>query len=636
MYTSTSSSFVSISKKAIFAGLISATVAGATLIGAASPALASTRGWIHEGNTWSYQVSKDTYAKGWYHAPNGKWFYFNKDNYKMVTGKLTDDHKDYWLDENAGLLYDAWVQDAKGNWLHTDDNGVLATGWFKTKSGYWFYFNQDHTMKTGILTDKGYTFWLDKNDGLLYNEWVKDESGKWLRTDGNGCLVKGWYHAPNGKWFYFNKDNYKMVTGKLTDDNKDYWLDENAGLLYDAWVQDAKGNWLHTDDNGVLATGWFKTKSGYWFYFNQDHTMKTGILTDKGYTFWLDKNDGLLYNEWVKDESGKWLRTDGNGCLVKGWYHAPNGKWFYFNKDNYKMVTGKLTDDHKDYWLDENAGLLYDSWVQDAKGNWLHTDENGCLVKGWYQTLYNEKWWYFNDDYKLATGKVTDKGFDYWVDASQGVVYDSWVQDAQGNWLYADKWSFLVKGWYHAPNGKWFYFNDDYTLRTDPLVEKGKRYYFDINMGLIRTEPLTQGSESANKPSSSSTGRVLDTDKNHKPFGATRWVVDKPAWTETKYTVTTKYTNGHIVSVSTTDPNDLAHIEDTDAMQAWREGKYPGIKTEEEARKEFWTTKLARLKAAENCKYLSTHEFKPGEAGTWTELPLKTETIEHPEQGHWE
>ena len=379
MYTSTSS-FVSTSKKAIFAGLISATVAGATLIGAASPALASTRGWIHEGNTWSYQVSKDTYAKGWYYTPSGKWFYFDS--------------------------------------------------------------------------------------------------------------------------------NYKMVTGKLTDDNKDYWLDENAGLLYDRWVQDAKGNWLHTDDNGVLATGWFKTKSGYWFYFNQDHTMKTGILTDRGYTFWLDKKDGLLYNEWVKDSKGNWLHTDGNGCLVKGWYHAPNGKWFYFN--------------------------------------------------------------------------------------------------------------------------------DDYTLRTEPLVEKGNRYYFDVNMGLIRTEPLTQGSESANKPSSSSTGKILCTDKNHKPYGATRWVVDKPAWEETKWTATTKYMNGHIISVSTTDPNDLVRIEDKKSMQAWREGKYPSIKTEEEARKEFWTTRLADRGEALNCKYQKEHEFKPGEAGNWTELPLKTETIEHPEQGHWE
>ena len=450
-------------------------------------ALAQNSGWNHDDNSWTYLLSDGTYASGWLKTPNGKWFYFDPESHKMVTGYLDNgDGKSYWLDESKGLvydewvkvkdaqgnwmhtnkegclvtgwyragdgawwyfdnngyaqfgaltnlnhpfyidyskglLYDRWVQDAKGNWLHTDDNGVLATGWFKTKSGYWFYFNQDHTMKTGILTDRGYTFWLDKKDGLLYNEWVKDSKGNWLHTDGNGCLVKGWYHAPNGKWFYFNKDNYQMVTGKLTDDHKDYWLDENAGLLYDRWAQDSQGNWLHTDDNGVLATGWFKTKSGYWFYFNQDHTMKTGILTDRGYTFWLDKKDGLLYNEWVKDSKGNWLHTDGNGCLVKGWYHAPNGKWFYFNKDNYQMVTGKLTDDHKDYWLDENAGLLYDRWVQDSQGNWLHTDDNGCLVKGWFYTS-NGKLFYFNDDYRMVTGELTYKGKIYSLDPQEGLV----------------------------------------------------------------------------------------------------------------------------------------------------------------------------------------------------------------------
>ena len=404
-------------------------------------ALAQNPGWIHEGNTWSYQVSKDTYAKGWYYTPSGKWFYFNKDSYQMVTGKLTDDNKDYWLDENAGLLYDSWVQDAKGNWLHTDDNGVLATGWFKTKSGYWFYFNQDHTMKTGILTDRGYTFWLDKNDGLLYNEWVKDESGKWLRTDGNGCLLTGWYHAPNGKWFYFDKDSYQMVTGKLTDDNKDYWLDENAGLLYDRWVQDAKGNWLHTDDNGVLATGWFKTKSGYWFYFNQDHTMKTGILTDKGYTFWLDKNDGLLYNEWVKDESGKWLHTDGNGCLVKGWYHAPNGKWFYFN-DDYTMKVGELKENGKIYTFDVNQGWVKtQTWVPE-KGHWENTTE-----KVWVPNIItiqdSEKqtvlvhettvFWYGSHQWETettkkntSTGKYIQSGTDLlgrWCESEDGQMY---------------------------------------------------------------------------------------------------------------------------------------------------------------------------------------------------------------------
>ena len=263
-------------------------------------ALAQNSGWIHDGNSWSYLLSDGTYASGWFKTPNGKWFYFDPESHKMATGYLDNgDGKSYWIDESQGLVYDGWVKDTKGHWLHTNEDG---------------------------------------------------------------CLVTGWYRAGDGAWWYFDNNGYAQF-GALTNLNHPFYIDYSKGLLYDRWVQDSQGNWLHTDDNGVLATGWFKTKSGYWFYFNQDHTMKTGILTDRGYTFWLDKNDGLLYNEWVKDESGKWLHTDGNGCLVKGWY----------------------------------------------------------------QTLYNEKWWYFNDDYKLATGKVTDKGFDYWVDASQGVVYLSLI-----------------------------------------------------------------------------------------------------------------------------------------------------------------------------------------------------------------
>ena len=321
-------------------------------------ALAQNSGWIHDGNSWSYLLSDGTYASGWFKTPNGKWFYFDPESHKMATGYLDNgDGKSYWIDESQGLVYDGWVKDTKGHWLHTNEDG---------------------------------------------------------------CLVTGWYRAGDGAWWYFDNNGYAQF-GALTNLNHPFYIDYSKGLLYDRWVQDSQGNWLHTDDNGVLATGWFKTKSGYWFYFNQDHTMKTGILTDRGYTFWLDKKDGLLYNEWVKDSKGNWLHTDGNGCLVKGWYHAPNGKWFYFNKDNYQMVTGKLTDDHKDYWLDENAGLLYDRWVQDSQGNWLHTDDNGCLVKGWFYTS-NGKLFYFNDDYRMVTGELTYKGKIYSLDPQEGLV----------------------------------------------------------------------------------------------------------------------------------------------------------------------------------------------------------------------
>ena len=214
----------------------------------------------------------------------------------------------------------------------------------------------EEVPQTGWVRDNKGLYYRLEDGSKAYSMLIKTDKGYRYVTD-DGYCARGWLWMPNGKWFYFNKDNYQMVTGKLIDDHKDYWLDEIAGLLYDAWVQDNQGNWLHTDDNGVLATGWFKTKSGYWFYFNQDHTMKTGILTDKGYTFWLDKNDGLLYNQWVKDESGNWLHTEAHGYLVKGWFYTSNGKLFYFN-DDYRMVTGEFTYKGKIYTLDPQEGLV--------------------------------------------------------------------------------------------------------------------------------------------------------------------------------------------------------------------------------------------------------------------------------------
>ncbi|WP_276777718.1 CAP domain-containing protein [Fannyhessea vaginae] len=321
-------------------------------------ALAQNSGWNHDDNSWTYLLSDGTYASGWLKTPNGKWFYFDPESHKMVTGYLDNgDGKSYWLDESKGLVYDEWVKDAQGNWLHTNKEG---------------------------------------------------------------CLVTGWYRAGDGAWWYFDNNGYAQF-GALTQLNKPYYIDYSKGLLYDSWVKDSKGNWLHTDDSGVLATGWFKTKSGYWYYFNQDHTMKTGNVVDKGCTYWLDKNNGLLYNEWAKDESGNWLHTDDNGCLVKGWFYTSNGKWFYFNKDNYKMVTGKVTDKGHDYWLDDNAGLLYDSWAKDTKGNWLHTDDKGCLIKGWLYAS-NGKLFYFNDDYTMKVGELKQNGKIYTLDVNQGVV----------------------------------------------------------------------------------------------------------------------------------------------------------------------------------------------------------------------
>ena len=355
--------------------------------------------------------------------------------------------------------------------------------------------------------------------------WVHKDNA-WTYVKDDGSLATGWFKTPNGKWFYFNKDNYKMVTGKVTDDNKDYWLDESQGLVYDDWAKDASGNWLHTNEKGILVTGWYQTVyNGKYWYFNDDYKLATGKVSYKGYDYWLDASQGLVYDSWVQDASGNWLHTDKWGCLVKGWYQTANGKWWYFN-DDYKLATGKVTDKGYDYWLDASQGLVYDGWAKDAQGNWLHTNEKGILVKGWYYTS-NGKWFYFNDDYTMKVGELKENGKIYTFDVNQGWVatraeaepskpevkpnqtpsdtQSGWIKNADGSYSYKDNNKF-VRGWFKTPNGKWFYFNkatskaefgihkeleDRIIMQSDPELSPGSKeidmyvYWIDPNQGLV-------------------------------------------------------------------------------------------------------------------------------------------------------
>ena len=354
----------------------------------------------------------------------------------------------------------------------------------------------------------------------------------------------------------------------------------------------------------------------------------------------------LSIGSWQLDSHG-WYYVDSTGRTVKGWFNAVNGKRWYADPSTGYAIFGDCVVSGYHYWIDSGYGLQYNSWIDNQDGTRMRTDGLGRLIKGWYKDS-SGSCFYFDSNFKMTLGKVSVEGKDYWLDKDRGLLYNQWVKDESGKWLRTDGNGCLLKGWYHAPNGKWFYFNKDHTLRTDPLVEKGNRYYFDVNMGLIRTEPLTQGSESANKPSSSSTGRSLGTNKNHKPYGATRWVVDKPAWTEKIHHSITKYKNGHVVDhKASEDSPEYEWVIDTPMRRWWNKhkqlltGKANKFNkrvcdlTPAEADIEFRMRKFAMESEHEAAQYDGNHTSKKGEPANSTVLQ-KVEIVEHPEQGHWE
>lgn len=313
--------------------------------------------WQQDSNGWRYIDTTGRTAKGWFNAVNGRRWYADPSTGYAIFGDCAVRGRHYWIDSNIGLLYNSWVKDAQGNWLRTDGNGCLLTGWYFAPSGKWFYFNQDHKMVIGKLTDDNKDYWLDENAGLLYNNWVKTTDGSWMHTNDKGILATGWYYAPNGRWWYFNKDNYKMVTGKVTYKGDVYWLDENVGLLYNGWVTAADGSRMHTNDKGILATGWYLAPDGKWWYFGNDFKMFTGELNENGHRYWLDPNNGLSCNTWVQDTQGNWFYADQNGRYVTGWYHTPNNKWFYFDLQSNKALFGYINVNNEHFYVDYINGL---------------------------------------------------------------------------------------------------------------------------------------------------------------------------------------------------------------------------------------------------------------------------------------
>ncbi|WP_303870738.1 NlpC/P60 family protein, partial [Fannyhessea vaginae] len=301
-----------------------------------------------------------------------KWFYFNKDSYQMVTGKLTDDHKDYWLDENAGLLYDSWVQVSQNSWMHTDSNGVLVKGWYTISNGKRFYFDpQDLLTRFKKVAVDNHFYWIDQDAGLLYNTIVTDGNSKFL-IDENG-QVQGQITAdvfiasdgstPTGlisacgKNFYVDPHSKKLRKGTFTVNdlhfyaNDDYVLldhtEEINGKLYaysklgtpcSGWLY-SNDAWYYTADaSGLCATGWQKVNGVYYYLDPTTYQMQTGWLTDPTGVFYLESNGAMLANCDTTID-GYVYRFDSNGRCDKVGYQNPAG-YFRVSSWNVPSVWG--------------------------------------------------------------------------------------------------------------------------------------------------------------------------------------------------------------------------------------------------------------------------------------------------------
>ena len=322
----------------------------------------------------------------------------------------------------------------------------------------------------------------------------------------------------DGSRYYFDWD-YHMVTGWVTwdaDKTRTYFGSDGAALS--GW-QDIGGKRYYFDPaNAYHGKRWEQTIDGKFYYFDSDCSMVTGWVTwyaDKSKTLFGD--DGAALTGWQSSGGKTYYLSPATFKSVK-YEQDIDGSRYYFDWD-YHMVTGWVTwdaDKTRTYFGSDGAAL---SGWQDIGGKRYYFDPaNAYHGKRWEQTI-DGKFYYFDSDCSMVTGWVTwyaDKSKTLFGD--DGAALTGW-QSSGGKTYYLSPTTFKSVKYEQTIDGKFYYFDWDYSMYTGPLTWnkdkttsffgvdgvmvdggwqtwKGKKYYIDpVTHRAVKWEQTIDGKQ---------------------------------------------------------------------------------------------------------------------------------------------
>ncbi|MEY8337819.1 cell wall-binding protein [Lachnospiraceae bacterium 62-35] len=199
---------------------------------------------------------------------------------------------------------------------------------------------------------------------------------------------------------------------------------------------------------------------------------------------------------WV-EEDGSWRYYDDDSYYLSDTWKKKGNDWYYLDSDGY-ITTEEEVDE---YYVDSEGKRVYNTWIsednEDSWGDddapetyWYYYGNNGKKVVSKWQSIDN-KWYYFNEDGYMLTGKVEIEGATYYLgEEGDGARKTGWIQLEETDDNYEDEYS-------------WFYFENSGKM-VDNYVDKkiNGDYYTFINgrmqKGWVQVEkPSATASEAA-------------------------------------------------------------------------------------------------------------------------------------------
>lgn len=236
--------------------------------------------------------------------------------------------------------------------------------------------------------------------------------------------------------------------------------------------------------------GWWEDEDYYWYYFENGNPVKDNLKTIGNYTYHFLSDGRMDTNSTFSYTSGlgyNQYRVDDQGHLVKGWYQDYSGDWYYYDKKTGQAITGLQTIDNQKYYFNTYGKMSTNEEVE-YQHKYYRTDENGHLVKGWYQRYQNYYWNYYDNNGVRVSGYRPINGKGYYFDSYGQMISDDQAHIFGGVFYYIngsgivlkrqaitkDEWVQVGNDWYYVKNSHGGEFLSDETATLG-----GRTYHFD-------------------------------------------------------------------------------------------------------------------------------------------------------------
>ena len=430
-----------------------------------------------------------------------------------------DSQKDGWDENNQqyyenGELVKSQFKEIDGNTYYFDEYGYKQTGYLDQGNDC-YYFDSNGVMQKNYFNGSAY---FGEDGRQIYNQWQYVDGYGWMYFDDHGSNYRAWEDGSYNS-YYIDEEYYLFDNQGVMQTNKEFgnryygkdgkavrntWFQSSGGYryygpygnYYCGWtdsdgteypdLEEIDSKYYAFDSNGYMKTGWLY-QWDTWYYFNADGSRASNQWVDD--TYYMDANGSIITNEWIDDSN--YVGSDGKKT-TNTWESVSDGWKYKLGDSGYAtqrmcFIDGQYYAFKYDGMMAQNeiAYVSNDSYSGESKYGSVYADANGHLVKGWYQTDYDQ-WYYFGDDYlSFHDGFITIDGYTYYfrsdtMQASLDFLKDDKVYhaDQAGHVTLVDTSS--KTGWAEYEYSTYYFLNGQ-IVKNQIINVDGNKYYFDAD-----------------------------------------------------------------------------------------------------------------------------------------------------------